>query len=111
MLLSHSSGLGPLLQAASDAPLTLGICGCLLPERHTREIVGKLSSGASGRFRVEGNGFPVDVVDIIALEVIANVVRCASAGEDAGGGDAELEESDVVGGRAEAAAKRRLVKE
>lgn len=71
-----------------------------VPRRHALERERELTGGAPRRLSVDGNGIPVNVVNVIALEVVAGVLRGAGAGEEAGGGDAEVEEADVVGGRA-----------
>lgn len=50
-----------------------------------------------GSLRIHGDGIPVDVVNVVAFLVVAWVFGGAGAGEQAGGGDTEIEEAQVVG--------------
>lgn len=72
-----------------------------VPRGHALQRERELGGGAAGRLGVDGDGVPVDIVNVVALEVVAGVLGGAGAGEEAGGGDAEVEEADVVGGGAE----------
>lgn len=96
VLLGHSTGPGPLLQAAGYTPLAPGVgCG-LLTRGNPRKVISELGGSTPSSLGVEGNGFPVDVVEVIALKVVADIIRCTGACENTGGGDSELEECDVV---------------
>lgn len=64
--------------------------------RHALERERELGGGAGRRLGVDRDGVPVDVLNVVALKVVAGVLGGAGAGEEAGGGDSEVEEADVV---------------
>lgn len=74
---------------------------------------GELGSDAASSLGIQGESLPVDVGEVVAGLVVARVHGRSRSGEDTRGWDAELEESDIVGGRSEPTAhgKLRLAKQ
>lgn len=60
-----------------------------------------MSGNTASSLGVEREGFPVDVVEVIALEVVADIPRRTGTSEDAGRRDAKLKEGNIIGGSAE----------
>lgn len=93
---SKSLLLLPLLEARSNSPLALRVGRGLVSWRNTLEAESELGSSTASGLGVESQSSPVDVVDGVAFQVIAWIGLGISAGEDTGGGDAELDEGSVV---------------
>lgn len=106
-LAGDALGLLPLGKASSDLTLAAGVGADLGTGRDTVEAEGELGGGTTGRLCVEVEGAPVDVLDGVALEMVAGVgddavgEHIAGAGEDGRRGDAELNKGKIVGVRAE----------
>lgn len=103
LLLDDASLLGPLVEAANHGPLAARVGRSLGAGRHAVQAQRELRRRSSGGLGVEGDGLPVDVGEVVAQLVVAGILGCAGAGEDAGRRDAELEEGDVVRRGSEAA--------
>lgn len=95
------------LDSVRDVPETVlhttarpRIGGRFVARGHAIHIQRKFGSNIRGRFRVELIGVPVDVGEVVAQLVVAGVVGGTGAGEQGGGGDANLQETVVVGGAA-----------
>lgn len=87
---------GPALELPPDGPgVPLGGAG-LLAGRNAVEAEGQAGGQATGGLCVDGQGVPVDVLEVVAGQVVAGVGGGAGSGEDAGGGDAALQEAVVV---------------
>lgn len=102
-LLDNPHRSGPAVKALSNLPSALGIGARLVARRHTVQAERELGGSSTGSFGVHGDCVPVDVSEVVAKLVVAGVVGGSSTGEQARGRDAELQEGDVVGGRAEVA--------
>jgi hypothetical protein len=101
VLLSHKTSPRQLLKVARSTPLAPWVARRLLTKRDASQVIRELSSNTASSLGVEREGFPVDVVEVVALEVVADIPWGTGAGEDAGGGDAELEEGNIIRGSAE----------
>lgn len=93
---SKSLLLLPLLEACSYSPLALGVSRGLVSWRNALQAESELGSSTTSGLGVESQSSPVDVVDGVAFQVIAWIGLGISAGEDSGGGDAELDKGGVV---------------
>ena len=107
-LLNHVGNVGPLGEAASNTTLGLGVDRGGLARGDALDGQGELGHGTTGSLGVDGDGVPVDVGEVVAGGVVARVLGSTGAGEDTGGGNAELKEGDVVRGSAEGAVLSRV---
>jgi len=103
-LLDDPSRRRPLVKSPAHLPSRLGVRGRLVPGRHAVQADGKLGGDVRGGLGVDLDRVPVDVIEVVAGLVVADVPGGTRAGEEAAAGDAELQEADVVGGGAKLAA-------
>jgi hypothetical protein len=103
VLVNAAGNVEPLGEVAGDAALARGVDAGRLARGDAVEVVGQLSGGTTSRLGVHNESLPVDVVDVVASQMVAGVLGGASTGEDTRRGDTELEEANIVRGGTEGA--------
>lgn len=83
-LLEALGDLGPLGQVARNTTLARRVDACLVTRRDIVEVESELGGSTGNGLGVDGQTFPVDVVEIIARGMVTRVLGGTGAGEDAG---------------------------
>jgi len=91
----------PALELVVHLVATTEVRGGVETGRHALERVGEDSKGVGGGLGVDDESLPADVVEVVALLVVAGVPWGAVSGEEADGRDSELDEASVIGAAVE----------